>query len=140
MFFCFFYFFFKYEHYYIFKMPKKIVPTNQKGIKYFFFNKNESNQNVVTIHSLYLAFSTSQHLLIQLHWMIQLHWLIKLHWLTKKNIDPFLGNYKKNIDPFLVNFFCDTWFCVKNRHWSRCTIKISYKYIFLFFTYFFEMF
>jgi len=31
-----FLFIFKYEPYYIFKMPKKIVPTNQKGIKDFF--------------------------------------------------------------------------------------------------------
>ena len=37
-------------------MPQKIVPTNQKGIKDF-FNKNESNQNVVTIHSLDKSFS-----------------------------------------------------------------------------------
>ncbi len=38
------------------RFQKKIIPTNQRGI-IDFFNDNESNQNVVTIHSLDKSFS-----------------------------------------------------------------------------------
>ena len=93
-----FLFFFKYEPYKYSRCQKKLFLLIKKELK-IFFNKNESNQNVVTIHSLHLAFSTSQHLLIQLHWMIQLHWLIQ---------EPYrslLRKLQKKYRPLLRKFF-----------------------------------
>ena len=71
------------------RCQKKLFLLIKKELK-IFFNKNESNQNVVTIHSLHLAFSTFTDSAA----LNDSTALTDSAALTeKKNIDPFLGNF-----------------------------------------------